>query len=430
MINVVFEGPTGAGKTTIINKLEKIYNKRYKVGRTNDIDESSPLYKTIKDMFDKNPLVSLNNNFSTLRYETLIQAADYLYLREKIYAENNDINLFDRNYSSVYSYQYVLLKGNIEKCDEFMDNVLSCMKSGEKGIDLMVFFDTDMDVALKRSELRDKRKYNKFEKQTFKQFNKKLKDFLRYNNSEYNLIVIENDDSVDDAIKKITSKLDEIIEDKKKSEDEKWYELYKIDVDEFKSPDEYIKYKLKYKKKFINKIIKYSKGKRIIEMGCGTGLVAGYLKKLGFEVTALDLSPAVLKYAEQLAIQSKIISPCIYKQGDILNLEFNKNSFDVSYSNGVLEHFNDKEIIKILEQQMNISKYVIFGIPSPYFNMNEKMLGNERSLRIDEWKNLIEKAGGKLIEQTGFHYYKLHKRILNIKKWFKPKAFWLFIITK
>ena len=217
---------------------------------------------------------------------------------------------------------------------------------------------------------------------------------------------------------------------KKKSEDEKWYELYKIDVDEFKSPDEYIKYKLKYKKKFINKIIKYSKGKRIIEMGCGTGLVAGYLKKLGFEVTALDLSPAVLKYAEQLAIQSKIISPCIYKQGDILNLEFNKNSFDVSYSNGVLEHFNDKEIIKILEQQMNISKYVIFGIPSPYFNMNEKMLGNERSLRIDEWKNLIEKAGGKLIEQTGFHYYKLHKRILNIKKWFKPKAFWLFIITK
>ena len=216
MINVVFEGPTGAGKTTIINKLEKIYNKRYKVGRTNDIDESSPLYKTIKDMFDKNPLVSLNNNFSTLRYETLIQAADYLYLREKIYAENNDINLFDRNYSSVYSYQYVLLKGNIEKCDEFMDNVLSCMKSGEKGIDLMVFFDTDMDVALKRSELRDKRKYNKFEKQTFKQFNKKLKDFLRYNNSEYNLIVIENDDSVDDAIKKITSKLDEIIEDKKK----------------------------------------------------------------------------------------------------------------------------------------------------------------------------------------------------------------------
>ena len=51
---------------------------------------------------------------------------------------------------------------------------------------------------------------------------------------------------------------------------------------------------------------------------------------------------------------------------------------------------------------MNISKYVIFGIPSTYFNMNEKMLGNERGLTLKEWKSLINKAGGKLVEQTSF----------------------------
>ena len=38
MINVVFEGSTGAGKTTIIKKIKKIYDKKYKVGITNDID--------------------------------------------------------------------------------------------------------------------------------------------------------------------------------------------------------------------------------------------------------------------------------------------------------------------------------------------------------------------------------------------------------
>lgn len=79
---------------------------------------------------------------------------------------------------------------------------------------------------------------------------------------------------------------------------------------------------------------------------------------------------------------------------------------------------------------MNISKYVIFGIPSTYFNMNEKMLGNERGLTLKEWKSLINKAGGKLVEQTNFHYYKFYRRIFEFKKWLKPKAFWLFVIEK
>ena len=79
---------------------------------------------------------------------------------------------------------------------------------------------------------------------------------------------------------------------------------------------------------------------------------------------------------------------------------------------------------------MNISKYVIFGIPSTYFNMNEKMLGNERGLSLKEWEKLIHKANGRIIEETSFHYYKFFRRLLEVKKWFKPKAFWLFVIEK
>lgn len=430
MINVVFEGSTGTGKTTIIKEIKKIYDKKYKVGITNDIDRSSPLYKVIKKMFDDNALVSLKENFNTLRYETLVQAADYLFLREKLYSENNDINLFDRNYCSVYSYQSVLLENNINNSQEFMNNVLSCMKSGERKIDLLIYFDINLKTSLKRSQNRDNRKFTKQEKETFKKFNNKLKDFIRYNNSEYSLLVIENNDTEQEIIDKITKKINEIIEDKKKTEDDKWYELYKIDIEEFGKPDDYIEYKLKYKKKFINKVIQYAKNKKVIEMGCGTGLMAGYLQKLGLDVIALDLSQVVLDYACEIATQSNIISPCKYEQGDILNLKYKVNTFDVSYSNGVLEHFTDEEIIEILKQQMNVSKYVIFGIPSTYFNMNEKMLGNERGLTLKEWKSLIDKAGGKLVEQTSFHYYKLYRRIFEIKKWLKPKAFWLFVIEK
>jgi hypothetical protein len=37
-----------------------------------------------------------------------------------------------------------------------------------------------------------------------------------------------------------------------------WEKLYRIDIEEFKEPDEYIKYKLKYKKKLIKTIMKYA----------------------------------------------------------------------------------------------------------------------------------------------------------------------------
>ncbi len=216
MINVVFEGSTGAGKTTIIKKVKEIYEKNYKVGVTNDIDKSTPLYNVIRKMYNDNVLVTLNENFNTLRYETLLQAADYLFLREKIYSENNDINLFDRSYFSVYSYQSVLLENNIDNSQDFMNSVLSCMKSGDKKIDLLVFFDINIETSLERSQNRDNRKFTNYEKDIFKKFNNKMKDFINYNKSEFNLLIIDDNDTMQEIINKITNKLNEIIELKNK----------------------------------------------------------------------------------------------------------------------------------------------------------------------------------------------------------------------
>jgi len=43
---------------------------------------------------------------------------------------------------------------------------------------------------------------------------------------------------------------------------------------------------------------------------------------------------------------------------------------------------------------------------------------------------LINKADGKLVEQTSFHYYRLYRRVFEVKKRLKSKAFWLFAIEK
>ena len=429
MINVVFEGSNETDKKELIKKIKKIYNsKNYKVGMYGEIDRKSKTYKNFEKNVDNYFSSFLNKASNDAVQNVLAHTIDYMYLRDKMYSSKDDINIFERSYISLYTYYSVFLSKNIKEKTYFMDNLLAFLKNKEKKIDLMVYFDVDFIKNIKCFNKKNSRKVTKKEKQLLKEVEMKLKDFIRYNNSEYNLLVIENNDSENVAIEKITKKLDEILEDNKKTEDAKWYELYKIDIEEFHTPDDYIEYKLKYKKKFIEKVIQYSQNKKVIEMGCGTGLMAGYLQKLGLDVTALDLSQKVLDYAYEIAKQSNIIKPCKYEQGDILNLKYKANTFDVSYSNGVLEHFNDDEVVTILKQQMKISKYVIFGVPSTYFNMNEKMLGNERSLTLREWSKLVEKAGGYIIEQTSFHYYKLYRRIFEVKKWFKPKAFWLFII--
>lgn len=331
---------------------------------------------------------------------------------KKVYSNNKNIILYDKT----FTYNSVLREFKSNNFNNFINNKLSLKNTK---IDLMIFFDIN---SKKHKQTKD----IIIDKKMFLKFNYELKDFIRYNNSEYNLFVIKNNDSIEKTIKVISNKIDEVVNNSLFND--KWFKLYENDILKYKNPDNYIKHKLKCKKIFVNIIKKYAKNRNVIEMGCGTGVIAGYLQKVGLNVTAVDINHAILAYAKEIANQSNIISPCKYILGDILNFENQNELYDVSYSNGVLEHFNDKEIVTILKKQLNISRYVIFGVPSTYFRVDDKMYGNERRLTLEEWKKLIDNANGKIIEQTGFHYYKFYKRLFDIKGWFKPKEFWLFIL--
>lgn len=210
-----------------------------------------------------------------------------------------------------------------------------------------------------------------------------------------------------------------------------WEELYRIDIEEYENPDMYIEYKLKHKKKFLKTIKKYSKErKKLIEAGCGTGLVAGYMQALGYDVTAIDISNEILKLVEEISENSKIIKKPKLIQKSIFELDFQKKEYDVCFSNGVLEHFSDEQIVDTIKQQIKIAKYVIIGVPSVYFDETEKMYGDERNIKEKRWIELINLAGGKVIENTGFHYYPWYKRIIEVRKYFRPKAFHLFVVEE
>ena len=114
----------------------------------------------------------------------------------------------------------------------------------------------------------------------------------------------------------------------------------------------------------------------------------------------------------------------------IFKLGYSENAFDVAFSNGVLEHFSDDEIVEIIKQQLFVAKTTIVGIPTKYFSPEEAKYGNERVLELSYWRKLIKKCGGLIIEEVGMDRETLSKRILNYKKYFKPKPNHLFVVKK
>lgn len=207
MINIVFEGSPGAGKSTIIKILVERFKKdNIKIGNTIDIDSTTPLYPILHSLNNVTPLVTdTSENFCTLLYETFVQAADYVYARERIFAENNFINIFDRSYFSIYAYQKVLLEEQYgKKSLFFLNSLLNILKFENKNIDIIFYFPDEDDMYLSRAEKRDKKEYSNYEKATLNKFAKELTKIIF--NSNYNVIEIKNYDlnkTVDEVYKEI-----------------------------------------------------------------------------------------------------------------------------------------------------------------------------------------------------------------------------------
>ncbi|MBN1914273.1 MAG: class I SAM-dependent methyltransferase [Parachlamydiales bacterium] len=87
-------------------------------------------------------------------------------------------------------------------------------------------------------------------------------------------------------------------------------------------------------------ISKYSRGKKALDYGCGTGISSKFLYDLGFDVTGTDTSKKMLKRAQKTFP---------YIEFQLFNSLELKNQFDIVFSSFVLfELKSSKEIINYL----------------------------------------------------------------------------------
>lgn len=106
----------------------------------------------------------------------------------------------------------------------------------------------------------------------------------------------------------------------------------------------------------------YNKGRNSLEVGCGRGSLSAYFSDAGFKCTLLDISPSVIDIAKQIFSKNALHAQFIV--GDVYDLPFDDNSFDIVFSIGLLEHLEDVEKpmweqVRVLEDGGLFITYVV-----------------------------------------------------------------------
>ncbi len=210
----------------------------------------------------------------------------------------------------------------------------------------------------------------------------------------------------------------------------KWSKLYEKEITST-SVDDYIREKLRTKKSIINLINKYSrKNHRIVEFGSGTGVLALYLSNQNNnKVIAIDKDQDMINISKKYFAEKFHNGNINFLCKDIQDFEYAKK-IDVCYSIGVLEHYTDIEIKELIHKQFSFSQYIIFAVPTKYFDENKKMYGDERYLPLSYWRKIIKESNAKILEESSYHYLNLIQRIFNFKKYFKPNPVHIFVIEE
>jgi len=148
--------------------------------------------------------------------------------------------------------------------------------------------------------------------------------------------------------------------------------------------------------------------KKILEAGCGPALFSIHLSKLGYECVAIDRDPKILELARKN--NQKFGGNVRFIKADIERLPLRDAEFDLSFSQGVFEHYSDREIRRMIDEQLRISKKVLFSVP--HFFYLHKDFGNERLLPKWRWEKILR---GYSVAESRCYYPLRRKKTLFLK---------------
>lgn len=105
-------------------------------------------------------------------------------------------------------------------------------------------------------------------------------------------------------------------------------------------------------------------GMNVLEIGCAPGKMLAWVSRaLGARISGLDYSPRGLETTRWLLAQMNIEADL--RQENVFETSFEPETFDVVYSNGVIEHFDDpREIVSMHVRLLRPGGHAVILIPN------------------------------------------------------------------
>lgn len=139
--------------------------------------------------------------------------------------------------------------------------------------------------------------------------------------------------------------------------------------------------------------LRYAKGKKIFDLGCGVGRVSILAALEGFSVLGIDIERKAIEIARTKAKKLGLGNVCEFKHGDVLRTDYLKsNQFDIVICSEVIEHVKQPDrIINLAHRILKKNGLLILTTPNnpKLWTVLDEYAQHIKRFRAEEIKALL-----------------------------------------
>lgn len=144
----------------------------------------------------------------------------------------------------------------------------------------------------------------------------------------------------------------------------------------------------------------------MLEVGCGRGITSTFISYFVPLCVGVDSEARMVKLAR--SINKKFLGRAHFCIVNGKRTSFSNDSFDIVCSQGLLEHYDDAQIVNFIDEWLRLAPLCVVSVPSKEYG--RKDFGNERLLTTQDYLKILE--GYRVV--CSYYGFSVHERVFSL----------------